>query len=127
MNPLNFIGDLFKSGGDAIDKISTSDEEKLSLNNVLAEIKAKVEMAYMQLQLEAYKVQMELAKIDAQSDRWFQWTVRPFWTHVCMVMVVLDSIHLITLKEQAWMVITVYTGGTVITRGVEKMFKAQKK
>lgn len=68
------VGEVVKSTGDVIDKLFTSDDEKLTH----AEIKQRLDQ-------ELPKLQVELNKIDASSDRFFNSGWRPSIGWTCSV------------------------------------------
>ena len=76
------VDKVVDSVGTAIDKLVTSDEEKLQLHNELAKIKLEAELNAQKLELEAdAKVEDEVTKrwqADQGSDDPFAKRVRPF-------------------------------------------------
>lgn len=70
-------GGIFREVGDAIDKVVTSDEERLQLRNNLATIETKAEE--VKVKAEQF-IQGELSKrhqTDMQSDSWLSKNIRP--------------------------------------------------
>jgi len=76
------VNKVVDSVGTAIDKLVTSDEEKLQLHNELAKIKLEAELNVQKMELEAdAKVEDEISKrwqADSVSDDPFAKRVRPF-------------------------------------------------
>ena len=97
---MGFFGDLFGSNiggvissvGDAIDKLVTSDEEKLQLKNELAkiELEAKQKQSELDLQFEQNLTQRQAN--DMQSDSWLSKNIRPLTLIFILVMYSLLSI-----------------------------------
>ena len=97
---MGFLGDLFGSNvssivtsvGDTIDKLVTSDEEKLQLKNELAkiELEAKQKQSELDLQFEQNLTQRQAN--DMQSDSWLSKNIRPLTLIFILVMYSLLSI-----------------------------------
>jgi hypothetical protein len=68
---------IIDSVGNAIDKLSTTDEEKLTLKNQLAKEMNTFKLAVMQAQNEYEKQLTERQKNDMISDSWLSKNIRP--------------------------------------------------
>ena len=77
MGILSFIADIFSPAADLIDEVVTSDEERMALENELANIKAKVSSEMLELQGKVLEASSKVAVAESQSDSWFTRTYRP--------------------------------------------------
>ena len=80
------IGTVIDSVGNAIDKLVTSDAEKLQLHNELAKIQIEAELREEELRL---KYEEEISKrhqADMLSDNWISKSIRPLTLIFILVM-----------------------------------------
>lgn len=71
------INDTIKESGDAVDKIVTSDEERLAMRNELVNIKSKVQEKQMELAHKMQEMITERWVSDNNSDSWLAKNIRP--------------------------------------------------
>ena len=104
MGLLSFIGDIFKPAADLVDNIHTSEEEKLKLRNILAQIEADVTLKHMELQAKLTEATANVAVAEASSESWFTRNYRPFIITSMFVMIMLESFGVLEteLPEIFW-------------------------
>ena len=106
MGLLSFIGDIFKPAADLVDNIHTSEEEKLKLRNILAQIEADVTLKHMELQAKLTEATANVAVAEASSESWFTRNYRPFIITSMFVMIMLESFGVLEteLPEIFWQI-----------------------
>ena len=71
---LPIIGSFFQSIGDTVDKLVTSDEERLQVKAKITELSAPVLMAVVAAQVSANELQARIVEAEAKSeDRMVRW------------------------------------------------------
>lgn len=127
------IGTVIDSVGNAIDKLVTSDAEKLQLHNELAKIQIEAKLKEQELEL---KYEEEISKrhqADMTSDNWLSKSIRPLTLIFILVMYSLLSIssgfefevteaYVKLLGEWGMLIMSFYFGG----RTVEKVSQIVK-
>lgn len=113
MGLLDFIAGIFKPAVDIVDKVHTSEAEKLELRNALAKIEADMSEKYMELQGQYLEAQSKLsesaAKIavaEASSESWLTRNYRPIIITSMFAMIMLESFGLLKteLPEIFWQI-----------------------
>ena len=134
MGLLSFIGDIFKPAADVIDKLHTSEAEKLQLRNALAKIEADVMMKHMELQAELTKATAMVAAAEAGSESWFTRNYRPIIISSMFVMIMLESFGVLKteLPEIFWQIFAaafgvMSVGPSVLKTGAELVKSVFKK
>ncbi len=126
-----FISGIFKPAADLIDNVHTSEEERLSLKNALVELqsevtKKQIELVSKQMDLERQLLDSKsnIIMAEAKSESWITRSWRPITMLTFLVLVVLNSLGLITLEEQFshdfMMLVQIGLGGYVVGRSAEK-------
>lgn len=127
------VGTVIDSVGNAIDKLVTSDAEKLQLHNELAKIQVEAELREEELRL---KYEEEISKrhqADMLSDNWISKSIRPLTLIFILVMYSLLSIssgfnfqvteaYVKLLGEWGMLIMSFYFGG----RSIEKVTQIVK-
>lgn len=127
------IGTVIDSVGNAIDKLVTSDSEKLQLHNELAKIQIEAKSKEQELEL---KYEEEISKrhqSDMASDNWLSKSIRPLTLIFILVMYSLLSIssgfkfevtesYVELLGQWGMLIMSFYFGG----RTVEKVSQIVK-
>ena len=127
------IGTVIDSVGNAIDKLVTSDAEKLQLHNELAKIQIEAVLKEQELEL---KYEEEISKrhqADMISDNWISKSIRPLTLMFILVMYSLLSIssgfnfqvtesYVELLGQWGMLIMSFYFGG----RTVEKVSQIVK-
>jgi len=91
MNPLSFIGKMLSGGnivkdaGEAIDKLFTSDEERLEKNLEMQKATQDFQLAEDRIDADLAKGQQDINKIEAQSPHWFVAGWRPAVGWICVL------------------------------------------
>ena len=127
------VGTVIDSIGTAIDKLVTSDAEKLQLHNELAKIQVEAKLREEELRL---KYEEEISKrhqADMTSDSWLSKSIRPLTLIFILVMYSLLSIssgfefevteaYVKLLGEWGMLIMSFYFGG----RSIEKVTQIVK-
>ena len=129
---------LVDSVGDVIDKLSTTDEEKLKLKNELTKEMNTYKLGVLEAQNQAEKELTERLKIDMTSDSWLSKNIRPLALAFLTIMTVIlayATIFILQPEEVAlvevWtplltaLLVTAYTF-YFGSRGMEKVTKIKK-
>lgn len=77
MSIFALLGSLFKPASDIIDKCVTSEEERLTLQNQLAQIEAKVSIKMMELQSKAIDAQAKMESSIQEHGNVYTKSIRP--------------------------------------------------
>ena len=127
MSILSFIGGLFKPAADLVDNLHTSTEEKMKLQNQLAEIQAKTQDKLMQLELARLEAVSKVEVAESASTHWLRANWRPLASIALVGAVFMDGNFGYkmspSLMELANMFLGVYAGG----RSLEKIAGVFKK
>ena len=114
MSILSFISGLFTPISKVIDKIPT-EQGKMELRNVLAEIEAKVQMKFIEYDSKVLDLQGELTKTTAalsiaevSSESWFVRHYKPAIVTGLFIMIVIDAFGL-TVNRLPEIFITVFS------------------
>ena len=130
------VGTVIDSVGNAIDKLVTSDAEKLQLHNELAKIQVEAELREEELRL---KYEEEISKrhqADMLSDNWISKSIRPLTLIFILVMYSLLSIssgfnfqvteaYVKLLGEWGMLIMSFYFGGRTVEK-VSQIVKGNK-
>lgn len=121
------IGTVIDSVGNAIDKLVTSDAEKLQLHNELAKIQIEAVLKEQELEL---KYEEEISKrhqADMTSDNWISKSIRPLTLIFILVMYSLLSIssgfnfqvtesYVELLGQWGMLIMSFYFGGKTVEK-----------
>ncbi|MBV1922322.1 MAG: holin family protein [Pseudomonadales bacterium] len=127
----SFISNIFKPAADLIDNVHTSEEERLTLKNALVELqsevtKKQIELVSKQMDLERRLLDSKsnIIMSEANSESWITRSWRPITMLTFLILVVLNSLGLITLEEQFshdfMTLVQIGLGGYVVGRSAEK-------
>lgn len=130
------IGTVIDSVGNAIDKLVTSDAEKLQLHNELAKIQIEAKLKEQELEL---KYEEEISKrhqADMTSDNWLSKSIRPLTLIFILVMYSLLSIssgfnfqvtesYVELLGQWGMLIMSFYFGGRTVEK-VSQIVKGDK-
>jgi len=129
---MDFVSSVFKPAAELIDNIQTSEEEKLKLKNVL--VKLQNDVTTKQIDLLSKQMDLEKQLLDAQagiinteakSESWIARSWRPITMLTFLVIIVLHSLSVITLKpdfaNQFMTLVQIGLGGYVVGRSAEKL------
>lgn len=127
------VGSVVDSVGNAIDKLVTSDKERLELKNELTKITLDAKQKESELDLQYEQQLTERLKADMASDSWLSKNIRPMTLIFILVMYSLLSIssgfefkvtqaYIELLGQWGMLIMSFYFGG----RTVEKIAKVVK-
>ena len=130
------VGSIIDSVGSAIDKNVTSDEERMSLSNDLAKIKAEAAAKAGELDLAFERELSDRHKADMVSDSWLSKNIRPltlvFLLGLVSILAVFDGNIGEFVVEDSYVdlyrqLLLLAFGFYFGSRGVEKVMKVWKK
>jgi len=132
---MDFVSGIFKPAAELIDNIHTSEQEKLELKNVLVKLQNEVttkQIALLSKQMDLEKqlldAQASIINTEAKSDSWIARSWRPITMLTFLVIIVLHSLSVITLKpdfaNQFMTLVQIGLGGYVVGRSAEKLAPA---
>lgn len=127
------VGTVISSVGDAVDKLVTSDAEKLELRNALAKIEIEASSKKDEIELQYAKEVSSRHSSDMNSDSWLSKNIRPLTLIFILVMYSLLSIssgfefdvtesYVQLLGEWGMLIMSFYFGG----RTIEKVFSKRE-
>lgn len=79
------IGQLFDAIGGAIDRNSTTDEERLKFKADMMALQVPVITAVMQAQQAANEMQVKLAELELKNEHWLVWSRRPILAYLSIL------------------------------------------
>ncbi len=123
MDIFSFIGNIFNPAATLIDKVHTSEAEKLELKNEFTIIKNKFAERILEYDTKLLKAQADMIKSEAKGHSWLQRNWRPITMITFLFLVVFDCIGLLKfrLSAEAWHLLQIGLGGYVIGRSAEKV------
>jgi len=126
MDIFSFIGNLFSPAAKLVDNLHTSEEEKQTLRNQLAQIQNSAAKAVLDYETKLMDSQSKIITAEAQGHSWLQRNWRPITMLTFLLLVVLDSFGLLAfrLANEAWTLLQIGLGGYVIGRSAEKVAPA---
>jgi hypothetical protein len=135
MNLFNIVSDVVKPITGLIDKIHTSDEEKLELQKNIKKIEAELSFKLLDYQKELIQAQSKIITAEAQGESWLQRNWRPLVMLTLVGLVVsyffgLAPEYLINnpdIVEELFSIVKIGLGGYVIGRSAEKGIREWKK
>lgn len=106
----------------SIEKMTTSDQERLTLQNQLITIQVQLAQSAMDYEKTIMQMQASAITAEAQGKSWLQASWRPITMLTFLALVVLDSFGLLAnpLSQAAWDLLQLGLGGYVVGRSVEK-------
>lgn len=130
-----FISGIFKPAADLIDKVHTSEAEKLELRNTL--VKLQNEVTTKQPDLLSKQMDLEKQLLDAQSaiittetksESWITRSWRPITMLTFLILIVLYSLGVVKLQadfaDKFMTLVQIGLGGYVVGRSAEKAVPA---
>jgi len=121
-----WITNLFKPAADLIDEIHVSDEERMQLQNKLAEIQASANAKFIELAKAELDARTEMIKAEAQSKYWLQGNWRPICSMALILIIVLDSFDFVTATPELYTLATAFLGVYGAGRSFEKTAAVNK-
>ena len=135
MNLFNIVSDVIKPITGLIDKVHTSDEEKLELQKDIKKIEAELSFKLLDYQKELIQAQSKIITAEAHGESWLQRNWRPLVMLTLVGLVVsyffgLAPEYLINnpdIVEELFSIVKIGLGGYVIGRSAEKGIREWKK
>ena len=135
MNLFNIVSDVIKPITGLIDKVHTSDEEKLELQKDIKKIEAELSFKLLDYQKELIQAQSKIITAEAEGESWLQRNWRPVVMLTLVGLVVsyffgLAPEYLINnpdIVEELFSIVKIGLGGYVIGRSAEKGIREWKK
>lgn len=139
MNLFNLISSIFKPAADLIDDVHTSEEEKLKLNNVFANIKNEYHSMVIEYETKLLESKTSIITAEAKSEHWVTSAWRPITALMLVFMVFnnyilypylsmfIDNAPKVDLPDHLWDLIKICLGGYIASRGAEKGVREWKK
>ncbi len=121
MSIFDVIGGVFTPVAKIVDDLSTSDEERLKLRNELAKIEQTTTLKMMDLEKARLEATAKIQVSEANSKHWLQGNWRPMTSLILVGLMVLESFGLIELSIELYDIATIFLGGYVGSRGLEKI------
>lgn len=123
MSLLSVLAPLVSPITNLIDKLHTSDEEKLQIEKAMLDVQANLTMKMIEYESQLLEAQRSVIVAEAQGQSWMQRNWRPITMLTFLTLVVLDSFDLLAwrLSEHAWELLQIGIGGYVLGRSAEKV------
>ena len=123
---LGGITGLFKTAGDIVDNLHTSDEERLSLKNAFVELQGSVIGDVLEYQKSLNDAQSTIITAEAQGKSWIQRSWRPITMLTFVAIVMMRWFGLTvdvpeSVEVELMSLIKIGLGGYVAGRSVEKV------
>lgn len=115
------IGDLFDKVGGAVDKLVTSDEERLKVKAELTSLYVPVLQSVMEAQKQANEMQVRIAEIEVKSEHWLVWSRRPIIAYLSILNLIIAGFIKHMSIDTAFYFAMVVNGLDTGTRGIEKI------
>lgn len=122
------VTNLVKPVTEVIDAVHTSDEERLTIEARLLELKDKIIEREIELQQKLIEAQAKVITAEAQGASWLQRNWRPITMLTFLILIVADTLGLTAyrLPPQAWTLLQIGLGGYVVGRSAEKITQVVK-
>ena len=122
MSILGFLGGIFSPAAKLVDKLHTSDAERLELRNALAQIELQVLKETSNLQAKIAEAQAKVAEAEARSESWFVRHYRPMIITSMFVLIMLQSFGILKaeLPEVFWQIFAAAFGVASVAPSVMK-------
>lgn len=136
---ISAISGIFKPAAELVDDLHTSEEEKLTLRNELAQIQALIisrltELIEKKLELESKLIQSQAAIIiaESKSDSWLTRTWRPLGMMILLMLTVfaalgwltIDSVFQNRIMDIVQWGLVGYVGGRSLEKGISSITSA---
>lgn len=132
MNVLELVGSIFKPFTDLVNNVHTSTEEKLKLQNALAQINQELTGKFLELEGKLVEAQSKVLTAEISGDSWLQKNWRPLTmiTFVVLIVATWLGFSATGLTEAMNLklldIVEIGLGGYVIGRSVEKVASSMK-
>jgi hypothetical protein len=138
LNPISLITDGIKAIGSIIDNVSTTDEEKLEIQNKIQVIQNDMTSVILDYQAKVTQYQSEVIIAEAKGESWLQRNWRPSLMAIFGIIVannyiiapyltaMFDWQVVLEIPEQLWGLLKLGVGGYIGGRSIEKGIKLWK-
>jgi hypothetical protein len=138
MGILDFISSIFKPAADLIDNLTTTDEErltiekqKLEIQKEMQQIEAAVRTKMIEYESQLQQAQAKIITAEATSSSWLTSNWRPITMLTFVALIVLRWLNLLPdahisadVENQLMQIIKFGLGGYVVGRSLEKSVKS---
>jgi hypothetical protein len=118
---LTAITGLFSPATKLIDKVSTTDQERLELRNELAKIEAQVQSQVIELEKRVIEAQLEVQKAELGSSHWIVAAWRPIASLSMVAIAIYHSYSGVPMPSSMNSLIELFLGVHAGGRTVEKI------
>ncbi|MGQ0816373.1 MAG: 3TM-type holin [Gemmatimonadota bacterium] len=122
------VKDVIEAVGSVIDKLSTTDQEKLEAKQKLIEAQQRFELRMVELDTEFASLQAKVIEAEAKSESWLAANWRPIlmltFTYIVahnFVFAPLFSLKALAIPGEMWELLKIGVGGYVMGRTVERV------
>lgn len=118
--PLGFIGKILEPVTGLVDKLHTSDDERLEAKAVLLQLQTALMTQTLDYEKQLANAQRDIIVSEAQANSWLTRTWRPITMLTLVALVVVAQFTEMEIPPDLWFVIKLGLGGYVGGRSVEK-------
>jgi hypothetical protein len=118
--PLGFITSLVKPVTQLVDKLHTSDDERLEAKAVLLQLESALMSQTLDYEKRLMESQASIVVAETQANSWLTRTWRPITMLTFVVLVVWSQFTGMVIPDDLWFVIKLGLGGYLGGRSVEK-------
>ena len=128
MGVTDLIAGIFKPAADLVDKMHTSDHERLQAKGHLMDVQAAAMQRVFDYEKEMIKGQQAIVTAEAKSEHFIVAAWRPITMLTFLALAVGDTFGLFAtpLRDEAWALLQLGIGGYVVGRSGEKIAKVVK-
>ncbi len=117
---LDFIAKILGPATQLVDKVTTTDQERLELKNALAKIQGEVALKMAELESQALDARATIIKAEAQSSHWLTASWRPISMLTFTAIIAYSVLFNKPIPDQLWDLMQISMGLYVAGRSVEK-------
>tara|TARA_R100000152_G_C6736725_1_gene160821 strand:- start:488 stop:904 length:417 start_codon:yes stop_codon:yes gene_type:complete len=118
--PLGFIGKILEPVTGLVDKLHTSDDERLEAKAVLLQLQTALMTQTLDYEKQLANAQRDIIVSEAQANSWLTRTWRPITMLTLVALIVVAQFTEMEIPPDLWFVIKLGLGGYVGGRSVEK-------
>ena len=124
----DLIAGVFKPAAELVDKLHTSDDERLKAKGHLLDVQAAAMQRVFDYETSRIEGQQKIVAAEAQSEHFIVAAWRPITMLTFLALAVGDTFGLFAtpLRDEAWALLQLGIGGYVVGRSGEKIAKVVK-
>jgi hypothetical protein len=124
----DLIAGIFKPAAELVDKLHTSDDERLKAKGHLLDVQASAMQRVFDYETSRIEGQQKIVAAEAQSEHFIVAAWRPITMLTFLALAVGDTFGLFAtpLRDEAWALLQLGLGGYVVGRSGEKIAKVMK-